>query len=193
MWTVRLLAARDRRARSPRTIGGLIDGPLWLWPLGVSALLMAVFGKRIAQTFARVFSRFGLVRHHAALFAQMASVPCSSPLLRRLQAELRASGTTAAREMARLSRIEQMADLRRVALLHLVVALFTLWDFHVLAALERWQAGTAPHLRRWYAALGEFDALAALASLRHDNPSWAFPEIDESCAASSRRGSSAIP
>ncbi len=178
-WVVRLLTAVIVGLVAAH-IGGLIDGPLWLWPLGLSAILMGVFGKRITQTFARVFSRFGLVRHHAALFVQMANMPCSSPLLRRLQAELRASGTTAAREMARLAQIERMADLRRVALFHPVIALFTLWDFHVLAALETWQVQTGPHLRRWYAALGQFDALAALASLRHDNPSWAFPEIDES-------------
>jgi DNA mismatch repair ATPase MutS len=116
------------------------------------------------------------------LFAQMADPSFSSPLLRQLQAELRASGTTAAREMDRLSRIAQLADLRLVTLIHPVITLATLWDFHVLVALERWQAETAPHLRRWYAALGQFDALAAMASLRHDNPSWAFPEIDQSCA-----------
>ncbi len=181
MWAVRLLAGTIVGLLAVQ-IGGLIDRWLWLWPAGLSALMMAAFGKRIAQTFARVFSRFGLVRHHAALFAQMAGMPCSSPLLRRLQEELRASGTTAAREMTRLSRIEQMADFRRVAIFHPVVALVTLWDFHVLAALERWQKRAGPHLRQWYAALGQFDALAALASLRHDNPSWAFPEIDESSA-----------
>lgn len=178
-WSVWLLTATIVGLLAAQ-IGGLIDGPQWLWPLGASAVLMGVFGKRILQTFARVFSRFGLIRHHAALFARMADMPCSSPLLRRLQAELRASGTTAAREMARIARIERIADLRRVALFHPVIALLTLWDFHVLAALERWQTQAGPHLRRWYAALGQFDALSALASLRHDNPSWAFPEIDES-------------
>jgi ABC-type phosphonate transport system ATPase subunit len=178
LWVVRLLTAL--------TIGliaahawGLVGGPVWLWPMGASVVLMAVFGKRVTQTFTRAFSMFGAVRHHAELFAQMAAAPCASPLARRLQDDLRASGTTAARELARLSRIERMADLRRVALFHPVIMLLTLWDFHVLAALEAWQRGAAPHLRRWYAALGEFDALAAIAALRHDNPDWAFPEIDE--------------
>jgi MutS domain V len=182
VWSVRLLALLIAGLIAAQ-IAGAIDGPWWLWPLGVSAVLMAAFGKRTDQTFARVFSRFGMVRHHAELFARMADVPCSSPLLQRLQSELRLSGTTAADEMARLSRIGQLADLRLAALPHFVINLLTLWDFHVLVALERWQVGTSPHLRRWYAALGQFDALAALASLRHDNPSWAFPEIDESCVA----------
>ncbi len=178
VWAIRLLAATILGLLAAQ-IGGLINRPLWLWPFGASLVMMALFGKRVAQTFARVFSRFGMVRHHVALFARMTELRCTSPLLGRLQSELAASGTTATREMARLARIERMADLRRVALFHPVIALFTLWDFHVLAALETWQSQAGRHLRRWYAALGEFDALAAMAALRHDNPGWAFPEIDE--------------
>jgi DNA mismatch repair ATPase MutS len=81
--------------------------------------------------------------------------------------------------MARVSLLEQFADLRRVPLFHPVVMLLTLWDFHVLVELERWQARAAPHLRRWFGALGEYDALAAIAWLAHDNPEWAFPDFDE--------------
>jgi len=161
-------------------IGGLTDRALWLYPLAVSAVLMAALGKRTAQTFTRVFSRSGLLQHHAELFARIADATFSSTRLQQLQRDLRQSGLTPSREMARLSVIGQFADLRMVVLLHPVITLFTLWDLHVLAELEKWQARTAPHLRRWFAVLGEFDALAALASLKHDNPSWAFPEITES-------------
>jgi len=51
------------------------------------------------------------------------------------------------------------------------------WDFHVLYALERWQRNTGGQARRWLDALGEAEALAALAALAHDNPDWTFPEI----------------
>jgi DNA mismatch repair ATPase MutS len=152
---------------------------LWLYPLAVSAILMAVFGKRIATTYTRVFSRSRLVRHHAALFARIEDAAFTSPPLKALQEELRRSGLTASREMEKLSRIEQFADLRLVMLLHPLITLFTLWDFQVLAELERWQARAAPHLCRWFGALGEFDALSAMAWLKHDNPEWAFPELDE--------------
>jgi ABC-type multidrug transport system fused ATPase/permease subunit len=187
VWAVRLIAALTIGLIAAQA-AGVVDGPLWMWPLIPSAILMAAFGKRIAQTFTHVFSRFGMVRHHAELFARMADTPCSSPAVRRLQETLRASGTTAAREMERLARIERMADLRRVAIFHPVIMLLTLWDFHVLTALERWQGVAGPHLRAWYAALGEFDALMALASLRHDHAGWAFPEIDPAADAFEAHG-----
>jgi ABC-type multidrug transport system fused ATPase/permease subunit len=178
-WAVRLLAGLLLGLLGAH-IGGVIDRPLWVYPLAGSVVLMVILGKRTARTFTLVFSRYSLLQHHADLFARMANTPFSSPRLRRLQADLMESGMTASREMARLSAIGQFADLRLVVLFHPVITLLTLWDFHVLIELERWQARTAPHLRRWFAALGEFDALAALAALEHDNPDWAFPEIVES-------------
>jgi hypothetical protein len=177
-WAIRLLAGSILGLLTAH-VAGLIDSPLWLYPLAVSALLWAVFGMRISRTFTRVFARSGLLRRQSELFAHIAGATFTSPLLRRLQEDLRQSGLTASREMARLSLVEQFADLRRVVLLHPIIMLVTLWDFHVLVELERWQARAAPHLRRWFGALGEFDALAALASLTHDNPEWAFPEFDE--------------
>jgi DNA mismatch repair ATPase MutS len=54
-----------------------------------------------------------------------------------------------------------------------------LWDFHVLAVLERWQRHYGPHIRAWFLALGELEALASFASVARDNPHWGFPTLDE--------------
>lgn len=175
--TVSLVAAAAAHA------AGLTDHAWWLAPLVVSVGMMAVFGKRVEQQFTRVFTRAGALEHHARLFAHVTELRVEAPCLLRVQAKLRGTGMAASREIASLARIEQFAELRRSALLHLPLALAGFWDFHVLIALERWQARTAPHLRRWYAALGEFDALAALASLAHDNPGWPFPDIDRSAVS----------
>ncbi len=175
--TVSLLAALAAH------IAGLVVHAFWGYALAVSVILMMLFGKRADATFTRVFTRAGALQHHAALFARVSDTAFRSPLLVRLQAELRASGRTASREIDALSRLGQFAELRRAALLHVLIAPFTLWDFHILIALERWQRRAGPSLRRWYAALGEFDAMAALAALAHDNPAWAYPEIVESAEA----------
>jgi hypothetical protein len=162
---------------------GFTDRPNWIYALVAAAGVMALFGKRTHQIFTRVFARAGALEHHAGLFRRISDTRFASPLLVSLQAELRATGAAAADEISALARIGQFADVRRVAVFYPVVALLTLWDYHVLVALERWQLRTASHLRRWYGALGEFDALAALAALAHDNPAWSFPEILDSAHA----------
>jgi DNA mismatch repair ATPase MutS len=64
-------------------------------------------------------------------------------------------------------------------MLYAVLQVLVLWDFHVVWRLERWQAEAGAHLREWLAALGEAEALAALATLAHDNPGWTLPELRE--------------
>jgi len=48
----------------------------------------------------------------------------------------------------------------------------------VQAALDDWQTHAGDKLRGWLEALGEVEALAALAALAHAHPDWAVPEID---------------
>ena len=59
-----------------------------------------------------------------------------------------------------------------------VIELTTLWNVHVLGLLEGWQARSGARARGWLTALGEAEALAALARLKHDNPTWTLPTLD---------------
>jgi DNA mismatch repair ATPase MutS len=91
---------------------------------------------------------------------------------------LAANGASAPRSMRRLNRILGCAELRRgAAILHAPIQALTQWDFFVLFALEGWRRDAGRHVRGWLEALGELDALAVLAALRHDHPDWAIPEI----------------
>ncbi|HOC17164.1 MAG TPA: hypothetical protein PKK95_02795 [Vicinamibacterales bacterium] len=179
LWTARAATATTLPLAALHA-SGAIGSPYWLAPLLVSLILMAVYERRIHQTFSQAFSRERLFHEHAALFEHLAGAEYAAPLLRGLADRLQASGLTAPREMAALGRVMRLADLRFQALFHFPINALTLWDVHVLAALERWQARAGVHLPRWFAALGEFEALSALAWLAHDHPAWAFPEVHES-------------
>ena len=63
-------------------------------------------------------------------------------------------------------------------LIYLPLQVFFLWDFHFLGLIERWQRRSRKHVRRWFEALGELEALSSLAGLAHDNPGWPFPTVE---------------
>jgi DNA mismatch repair ATPase MutS len=71
-----------------------------------------------------------------------------------------------------------MGNIRFSEMAHFLVQSVSAWDFHVLTLLERWQRRNGPQVRKWFAALGQWEALASLAALAHDNPSWVFAKID---------------
>jgi DNA mismatch repair ATPase MutS len=82
--------------------------------------------------------------------------------------------------MRSLNRILGFAKLRHsFPLLHFPVHAVTLWDFHVLFALERWRRVAGSRVRGWMEAIGELDAASALAGARRDNPDWCMPDITE--------------
>ncbi len=57
------------------------------------------------------------------------------------------------------------------------IQITTLWDIHLLWQLERWQRVAGQHAHEWLTALGELEALCALATLTYDHPEWTFPEV----------------
>ncbi|HEV7515402.1 MAG TPA: MutS family DNA mismatch repair protein [Thermoanaerobaculia bacterium] len=153
--------------------------PLWPFLLLIVAnlALSYVYGKRMAATFDRISAREGEFQLYAGVLGVVARRSFASPRLRGLGEDLAAEGVSAAAALDLLHRRVVLSDTRHAALLHTPLQLLLLWDFHTLALLERWQKDFGKKARRWLAALGELEALAALGGLAHDNPEWTFPQV----------------
>jgi hypothetical protein len=154
---------------------GWIGEPLWLLPVAVNVILWFFCVRTIEHTFNRAFSRGNAARSDAAMFA----VVCGRQFTSTMLGGLRHATAGADRQMLRLQKLMELADIRLTTLIHFPLNALTLWDFHVLFALERWQAGAGRLARRWFEAVGELEAVSALAGLRHDEPGWALPEFTD--------------
>ncbi len=80
-----------------------------------------------------------------------------------MQDDLATGSLSAEGEMRKLGRIMTFADLR-LSMFFGVIQATTLWTFHVLWFLERWQARAGSSVRRWMDLLSQVDALGALAA-----------------------------
>jgi len=160
-------------------IVGLVPGPWWLPFLFINGWLWHVAGKRAYATLERMESLVPALKQYAACFDVLASTDLDAPRLQKLLRALNAHEheRSANVQMRLLERIAQFV-IPRSAQVYWVVQPLVLWDLHVLAALEVWQARNAAHVRAWLDALGEIEALAVLASLAHAHPDWALPTID---------------
>jgi predicted ATPase len=157
---------------------GLLAGPWWLLVIGLNLLFNVLAGKEVEESLARVADRQGVFRPYARLFHLVTAQPFRSAELRRVQADLAAGSLSAEGEMRKLGRIMVFADLR-LSMFFGVLQATTLWTFHVLWFLERWRTRAGGGARRWMDLLSQADALGALAALKYDQPTWAFPRIVE--------------
>ncbi|HSC27206.1 MAG TPA: hypothetical protein VLD67_08030 [Vicinamibacterales bacterium] len=150
------------------------------WLLAVLAGIVLSFGllRPIVTAFDRADSGQRTLGRYAALLAHAVAAPTAGARLESVHRRLSAGGSDAPASMRRLNRILGFADLRRgAAIFHFIIHALTLWDFHVFFALERWRLRYGRHVREWFEALAELDALAVLASVRRDNPGWCTPQI----------------
>jgi hypothetical protein len=176
IWAARVL---------PLVLLGLVvaaaTGPLGYGPAFFVVVVNAVLSMALSSQLGprlRAVSLGGdeLERWRALL--HLASTPdFTSPLLGDVQTRLTHGGRGADGWVDRLRDVVHLAELRFSPMLHFPLQLLTLWDVHVLLRLERWQGQVGSGCRDWLAAVGEVDALAALAGLAHDNPDWCFAEV----------------
>jgi hypothetical protein len=172
VWIARLLGfAATVLALAHAT--GFISEALWLLPVLVNIVLWFLLVRRIESSFNHAFQRSAAPGQEAVMFTAACRQEVHAPLLTALRARL--SGADAA--MRRLQRLMELADIRLTTLVHFPLNALTLWDFHVLAAVERWQVTCGRRVRDWFEAMGDIEALSGFAGLKFDNPQWAMPEF----------------
>lgn len=136
-------------------------------------LMTAIFGGRVFSAYRAIAAGALEARLNHALYQLAAGFPPQGAMLVRITAQ----AATAMRHLSKLEKLVALADLRRSPLFYLPLQFLFLWDFHVVDLLQRWRSGAGRFYRSWLDAVAELEALCSLASLAHDNPGWAFPEI----------------
>ncbi|MCY3610586.1 MAG: DNA mismatch repair protein MutS, partial [Gemmatimonadetes bacterium] len=148
------------------------------WTLLVSVLVRTLRRKAIRQVFAEAGDGESGIRRYGDLLGHLHRAPLTSRYMTRVRQRIGEGPRAAPEEIARLRRLLDLADVRRSPLFHLPLAIVLHWDVHVLAALERWKARSGGRVRDWLDAIGEAEALAALAAAAADHPDWTLPALD---------------
>ncbi len=155
---------------------GAISRQWWALPLVAGILLSALTRRALTDGIQSAIAHLSGLAAYAAMLGHVESAPVSAARFVALKQRL-GGGAGASRELARLGDIVRLAETRYSPMAHVVLQALGLWDFYVLAALERWQRTSGAHARDWLAALGEAESLSALATLAYDNPEWVAPEF----------------
>ncbi|HZG67198.1 MAG TPA: hypothetical protein VEZ12_10670 [Herpetosiphonaceae bacterium] len=157
-------------------VTGWLSAPLWVLFIFANIIITLFAGSAVDAVIDQVATRQGAFRAYGRLFGLLLGTRFEAAGLKAAQTALGEGPDAADWQMHRLQRIMIAADLR-LWLLFAILQWTTLWTVHVLWLLERWQRASGVRARAWLDALGEVEALAALATLDHDHPTWTFPEI----------------
>ncbi len=155
---------------------GAVHVPWWLILVTLNGVISAIYWRRLEAEIQPVESLRNACLAYADLFHTVGAQPVRAEDLVRIRAVLAGPGASAETRMRALGRITTLATLRR-SILYGAIQLVTLVGFQTAWMLERWRAGSRRGPAMWLAALGELEALCALATLAFDHPDWVFPEV----------------
>jgi hypothetical protein len=180
-------------ARSTRVATGVL-AVLWIlslvvwavWRLGDVAVAMTILNFAWAH---RLHKRLDAAADSLEKAADDLEVFCGvlallereefqSPKLLALQAALHRDGISPSAAIGRLARIVEYLRQRHSLFLK-PLDLVTFWSVQLVFVAERWQREFGPAIRAWLSAVGELEALTALAGYAYEHPADVFPEFIE--------------
>jgi hypothetical protein len=187
-WSTAPSAALPRLARPISLVLSILNvaaAAAWGFDSGPRALIVAValagawallLHARVEQAL-RAAERPG--RELALLGAVLARLErerFASPLLVSLRQRLDTDGLAASAQVRRLVRLQEYLD-SRLNQLFAPVALLLLWSTQLGLAIEAWRVRVGPGVPVWLDAVGEIEALCALAGYAYEHPQDPFPEL----------------
>lgn len=99
-----------------------------------------------------------------------------SSLLMDLKKQMESENEITSSQIKKLDSIMDMINVRHVQF-YLIFDILTLWDYQCAISLENWKSRYGKNLTKWLDSLGEFEALASLATIAYEQPDWVMPTI----------------
>ena len=157
---------------------GLIPGLVPFYVVFINVAIGMVFRKRVEQVLHRASGPSRELVILSALLERLRGEAFTADRLHQLQAMLGDGQSAVMASVRRLSRVIQMHDWQH-NLVFAPVAAVVLWGVHCAAGVEAWRARHGAAVAGWFHAVGEFEALAALATYSYEHPADPFPELVE--------------
>lgn len=162
-------------------LAGSVDRAAFLMALAPTASFALFFRSRTAAVLGAAEPASRDLSILASLLEILEHQRFAAEHLVSLQSRLSSHGEPASVRIRRLARLIEYLDLRRNQLFAFVAALL-LWGTQFAFAIEAWRRTSGPRVPGWLEAVGELDALLALASYGFENPEDVFPEASSETA-----------
>ena len=165
-------------------VASLVCWAVWDWPwfaLSATLLNLAYYLhllRRMEEAADSVEKASKDLKLLAEVLALLENETFASPKLIAIQAGLRREGVAPSAAIRKLARIAEYLESRRNQFFR-IFDLFTFWSPQLVFAAERWQREFGSSIRGWLDAVGEFEALNALAGFAYEHPEYVFAEFSK--------------
>jgi len=167
------------------TVGAMLGQALLDWPpyywfgsVAASMVLLMVTKHATSEAFAAVSTTEGAFLRYGDLLQLLETYDGKAPWFVERRASLvGSSNKKPSAIMGKFRNIVGWYDFRHNGMAYPLFNPIFLWDIHCSAALHRWKTRSGVDLERWFATIGEYEAISSLAGLLADDPAAILPVI----------------
>ncbi len=119
------------------------------------------------------------LKNYSLILQKIEEQNFTSEKLLELKARLSEKGISASEQIKKLSRLFNQLDNVLDPFGASLFNGFLLYHVHVFRNFSKWKRQHAKDISVWLEVMAEFEALSSLSNFSHNNPSFAFPEIND--------------
>jgi len=157
---------------------GLWTSTVFLTAFVISQIFAGAFYAKTRHILSSLQARAHDLTLLSSLLEQLEKAELKAPKLAAIQAAVKRDGKPAS---ARIAQFQRLLTLQENGSNQYVIpiALVLLWHTQLAMAVEAWRRENGPHIARWLAALGEFEALSSLACYSYERAELIYPDLIE--------------
>ena len=144
----------------------------------VEMLFYSLYRRQVPQVIAQVERPSRDLNLLSEILARLEQETFASPKLARLRASLNTEGLPPSKQIAKLSRLVNWLDSTKNQFFAPFAFLLVIPP-QLALAIERWRQTAGARIPQWLDAVGELEALNALANFAYEHPQYPFPELVE--------------
>ena len=149
--------------------------PALLMAMSIQWSIPAFHSRKVARVHDVLSNQKHAVERYWVLLNLIANQSFASSILQSIKEE----AIEASIKMKEFSNLINALESRKNGIANLLGNSFFLYDLQSIRRLERWRNVNSKDLPHWLEIIAEADALCAMGTFHFNNPSYAFPVIDE--------------
>lgn len=161
----------------PLTILLLLSGIIGILPWAyfstmffLQILLTVIVSRASSQTSIYTDKLHKEYKGYLTILRDIQDADFHSDSLRKLKQDLFETEANSMEAFHKLSRMLNLFEQRGSAIMYIILNGLFLWDIVLVRMFMKWADKYLPHVERWIACIGEFDALVSLSTYAYNNP-----------------------
>ncbi|WP_372751093.1 hypothetical protein [Labilibaculum sp.] len=161
-------------------IYSFIDSPVPLIIMALASIgIHNLNSKKVKLAHEQISKKGEMLKTYSYIIERFEHENWTSEKLIELKKELASSDVPTSKKIQQLTKLIELLDQSLNLVVQFLINLLFFYDLHILFRMDVWKQKNGLKIEKWFAAIGEIEALSSLSNLSFNHENWSFPNVTE--------------